>query len=571
MCSDMDSRVEASVARAAEALFATQPPEGFWPNRRPTAVLGTAGAITALHFADPERSRDLIERGTAWLVSVQNADGGWGGVPGAASQLVPTVVTASALRLTAPQTTEEPSRRALDLLESLGGVESLADPGMIHMATTFLVLAGLRDMRGSRRIPLELLLLPRRLWRPRLSFRAAPFVAMAFIQAHHNPPKGVGRLLHRLARPTGLRLLQQMERGENDRGGYGGDNWLTAVVCIGLCLAKAPEHMIADTVDYLRSNVQPDGSWHIMQGLDLIGGSYVARGLADTGYTEDLRLVRARQWLRECQQAQAFPVYDAPPGGWGWEGPRGWPNFLDSANVLAALTPAGGGEPGEHLRRGLDWLVSRQDGRGSWGTFVPDTTLANDGPCPYTTAQCVEALLDGGLSRSDPRIVKALDWLLASQRPDGTYEGLWYRGLTSATATALVAFARGGVGDHPAARRAREALLNSQLVDGSWGPGETATLGDDPSVGTVEETAWALRGLLAAGLPAEDDRLRRAAEWITSAQGDDGLWEASPVCLHIRRLAYYVDGLIVNGLVLRALGAYRTALAAGPVAERETL
>ncbi|GAA1403765.1 prenyltransferase/squalene oxidase repeat-containing protein [Kitasatospora putterlickiae] len=571
MCSDMDNRVEASIARAAEALFATQRPEGSWPNRRPTAVLGTAGAIVALHLADPARSRDLIERGTAWLVSAQNADGGWGGVPGSASQLVPTVVTASALRLVAPQPTEEPTRRALELFESLGGIEALADPGMAHMATTFLALAGLRDMRGSRRIPLELLLLPRRIWRPRLSFRLAPMVAMAFIQAHHSPPKGAGRLLHRLARPTALRLLREVERGENDRGGYGGDNWLVSVVCIGLCLAEAPERMVSPTVDYLRSNVAPDGSWHIMQGLDLIGGSYVARGLADAGYTDDPRLVRARQWLRGCQQDRAFPVYGAPPGGWGWEGRRGWPNFLDSANVLAALTPAGAAEPGGQLRRGLDWLLSRQDGRGSWGTFVPDTTLSNDGPCPAITAQCVEALLDGGLPRTDPRIVKALDWLPSGQRPDGTYEGLWYRGLTSATATALAAFARAGSGDAPAARRAREALLNAQLADGSWGPGETGTLGDDPSRGTVEETAWALRGLLAAGLPAEDERLRRAAEWIMSAQRDDGLWETSPVCLHIRRLAYYVDGLIGNGLALRALGAYRSALTARPVAEREAL
>lgn len=571
MCSDVDSRIEESIARAAEALFAKQRPEGRWPNHRPTAVLGTAGAIVALHLADPVRSRDLIERGTAWLVSVQNADGGWGGVPGVASQLVPTAVSAAALKLVAPESADEASQRALDLVESLGGVEALADPGMVHMARTFLVLAGLRDMRGSRRIPLELLLMPRRVWRPRLSFRVAPLVAMAFIQAHHSPPKGAGRLLHRLARPAALRLLQEVERGENDRGGYGGDNWLTAVVCIGLCLAEAPRHMVADTVEYLRSNVAPDGSWHIMQGLDLIGGSYVARGLADAGYTDDPRLVRARQWLRGCQQDRAFPVYGAPPGGWGWEGPRGWPNFLDSANVLAALTPAGRTEPGEQLRRGLDWLMSRQDGRGSWGTFVPDTTLSNDGPCPFATAQCVESLLDGGLPRMHPSIVKALDWLPTGQRPDGTYEGLWYRGLTAATAMALVAFARAGADDVPAARRAREALLRAQLADGSWGPGETGTLGDDPSQGTVEETAWALHGLLAARLPAGDERLRRAAEWIISAQREDGLWEASPVCLHIRHLAYYTDGLIGNGLALRALGAYRGALSARPAAEQDAL
>lgn len=561
----MDSRVERSIARAAEALFAAQRPDGSWPNRRPTAVLGTAGALAALHVTDRERSRDLIERGAAWLVAAQNADGGWGGVPGAGTQLVPTVVAAATLHmLDAPG---EPVRRALDLLESHGGTAALSDPGMAHMARTFLVLAGLADMRGSRRIPLELLLLPRRLWRRRLSFRAAPFVSMAFIQARYGHRRR--HPLDRLARSAGLRVLADVERGENDRGGYGGDNWLAAVVCIGLSCTGAPDRTISAAVDYLRANVQEDGSWHIMQGLDLIGGSFVARGLADAGYAADPRLARARDWLRGCQQAEGFTVYGAPPGGWGWEGPRGWPNILDTANVLSALTSGGDGEPDGPLRRGLRWLDSRQDRRGSWGTFVPDTTLPNDGPCPYVTAQCAEVLLDAGATRKDPRIAKALDWLLASRRPDGTYDALWYRGRTPGTAMALVAFGRAGLAGHPAARAARDALLDTQLADGSWGPGETGTPGDDPATGTVEETAWALWGLLAAGVPADDPRVQRAVEWIVAAQRPDGRWTASPICMHIRDFAYYVDGLIVDGLALRALGAYRATPADSPVAEQE--
>lgn len=566
MCAAVDSRVETSIAQAAEALFAAQRPDGSWPNRRPTAVLGTAGAVAALHLTNREGSHELIERGVRWLVDAQNADGGWGGVAGAATQLVPTVVTAATLHLLAPLAPPEPVRRAQELLASHGGVDALSDPGMAHMATTFLVLAGLQDMHGSRRIPLELLLLPRRLWRGRLSFRMAPVVAMAFIQAHHSPPKGLRRLLFRLARRTGLRVLAQMERGENDRGGYGGDNWLVAVVCIGLHCAGAPSRTIGDAVAYLRSNAQPDGSWHIMQGLDLIGGSYVARGLAEAGHADDPRVARAREWLRGCQQDEPFPLYGTPAGGWGWEGPRGWPNILDSANVLSAL---GAGEPDEHLRRGLRWLESRQDGRGSWGTFVPDTTLPNDGPCPYVTAQCVEVLIDNGASPRDPRILRAVDWLLAHQQEDGTYGALWYRGRTPGTALVLVAFGRAGVTDHEVARRARDALLRSQLADGSWGPGDTGTLGDDPSTGTVEETAWALRALLVAGVPADDPNLRRAADWILTAQQPDGLWQAGPVCMHIRDFAYYVDGLIVNGLALTALGSYRDALAGSPLAGQE--
>lgn len=569
MCSTVDSRVEASIAHAAETLFALQRPDGSWPNRRPTAVLGTAGAMAALRIADPARSRDLVDRGARWLLSAQNPDGGWGGVVGAATQLVPTVIAAATLHLLDPEGHRKPVRRALDLVRSHGGVQALTDPGMAHMARTFLALAGLGDLKGSRRIPLELLLLPPRLWRGRLSFRVAPFVAMAFIQARHSPPTGLGRLLHRAARQAGLRVLGRVERGENDPGGYGGDNWLVAVVCIGLSCAGAPPATIADAVDYLRSNVQADGSWHIMQGLDLIGGSYLARGLAGAGHADDERLVRARQWLRGCQQDHAFPVFDAPPGGWGWEGPRGWPNFLDSANVLSALAVAGEEEDGGRLRRGLRWLESRQDRTGSWGTFVPDTTLPNDGPCPYVTAQSVEVALDCGASPDDPGVRRALDWLLAHQRRDGTYEALWYRGLTPGTAMALVAFGRAGLAGHPVARRAREALLRAQLADGSWGPGETGVLGDDPSPGTVEETAWALRALLAAGVPADDPRVRRAADWILAAQQPDGLWQAAHICMHIRNFAYYVDGLIVNGLALKALGSYRAALAADICEKRE--
>lgn len=544
MTSAPRNRAAACVARAAEALFAAQRPDGSWPNRRPAAVLGTAGAVAALHVADPARSRDLIERGAQWLLDAQNDDGGWGGVAGEASELVPSAVATAALRMLAPHTPEEPVRRAMDMLEARGGLNAFTDPGMAHMVATFLALAGLHDLSASRRIPLELLILPQRLWRAKLSFRVAPFIAMAFIQAAYRQPGRRERLLNRLARPAGLRTLAAVERGENDRGGYGGDNWLAAVVCIGLSRMGAPRATIDATVGYLRANAQPDRSWHIMQGLDLIGGSYVARGLAEAGHAGDPRLAQARQWLRDCQQDEPFPVFGSPAGGWGWEGPRGWPNILDSANVLSALAA---GDHDDRFHSGLRWLESRQDKRGSWGTFVPDTTLPNDGPCPYATAQCVDVLLESGVPPTELR--RALDWLLAAQRADGQYESLWYRGLTPGTATVLAALGRAGYTDHRAARRARDSLLGAQLPDGSWGLER----------GTVEETAWALHGLLAAGVPADDPRLGRAADWIVAAQRDDGWWEPGPVCMHIRYFAGYKDGLIVNGLALKALGRYLAA------------
>lgn len=570
MCSSLDSRVEESIEQAAEALFGLQRSNGSWPNRRPTSVMGTAGALTALHVVDRERSHDLIEGGVRWLLDTQNADGGWGGTAGAPTQIVPTVMAATALRLAAPHASQS-VRRALDVVESHGGVQALPDPGMTLVTSVFLELAELGDVRGIKRVPRELFLLPQQLWRRHLSFGVALVIAISFIQTRKGLP-GARRLLDRLARPAALRALEQVDRSETRRGGYGGDNWLASAVCVGLsCAEEVPSRMISDIVDYLRSNVHEDGSWHMIQGLDLIGSAYVSQGLADAGYASDPRLVRARQWLRSCRQDEASPVFDTPAGGWSWEGPRGWPNFLDTANVLTALAAGGSEEPSEHLRHGLRWLESRQDRRGSWGTFIPNTTFPNDGPCPYATAKCVAVLIENGVPRDDPRIRKALDWLFTQQREDGTYESLWYRGLTPGTAMALVAFGRAGVTGHPAARRAREALLGAQLPDGSWASGKTGKLGDDHAKGTVEETAWALHALLASGVPADEPRVRRAADWIMAAQQPDGLWPASPVHMYIRDLKYYVDGLIVHGLALKALGSYRSALAGIPRQETEAL
>jgi squalene-hopene/tetraprenyl-beta-curcumene cyclase len=69
-----------------------------------------------------------------------------------------------------------------------------------------------------------------------------------------------------------------------------------------------------------------------------------------------------------------------------------------------------------------------------------------------------------------------------------------------------------------------------------------------------------VRALLAAGVPAHDEGVRHGVDWLLSAQQPDGRWPAGQICMHIRDLAYYVDGLIVDGLALAALGRYRIAL-----------
>ena len=84
--------VAKAVENGAEALFGRLRPNGAFGDNAPASILGTAGTVAALHAYDPTGAADLVAGGTAWLRSRQLEDGGWGGVDGAPTDLVPTAV-----------------------------------------------------------------------------------------------------------------------------------------------------------------------------------------------------------------------------------------------------------------------------------------------------------------------------------------------------------------------------------------------------------------------------------------------------------------------------------------------
>lgn len=65
--------------RALEYLKKEQEVEGCWFGRwGVNYIYGTSGVLAALSLVAPKTHRSNIEKGAAWLVSCQNADGGWG-------------------------------------------------------------------------------------------------------------------------------------------------------------------------------------------------------------------------------------------------------------------------------------------------------------------------------------------------------------------------------------------------------------------------------------------------------------------------------------------------------------
>lgn len=106
---DLKQRTDAGMVRAMDFLQAAQHEDGSWaplwfgnqsaPNKE-NLVYGTSRVLTHLPRvpkASRERMASACERALGWLLSAQNADGGWGGAAGVASSIEETALAVDAL------------------------------------------------------------------------------------------------------------------------------------------------------------------------------------------------------------------------------------------------------------------------------------------------------------------------------------------------------------------------------------------------------------------------------------------------------------------------------------------
>ena len=132
-------RLESCYQQARDTLLEARHQAGHWEGELSASALSTATAISALSLVrshaplenrrgllSTERLDELIERGTRYLLSEQNEDGGWGDTALSYSNIATSMLAVSALTLSG--CTEE-HRAQLDVaeryLESEGRVEGL--------------------------------------------------------------------------------------------------------------------------------------------------------------------------------------------------------------------------------------------------------------------------------------------------------------------------------------------------------------------------------------------------------------------------------------------------------------
>ena len=260
-------------------------------------------------------------------------------------------------------------------------------------------------------------------------------------------------------------------------------------------------------------------------------------------------LAQAGKWLLSKQTTRAgdWQRHAAPaaPGGWAFQFENEFfPDVDDTAVVLMALRKVRLADEEAKTRdigRGLNWVLALQGRDGSWGAYDKDNDRTVFNLIPFAdhgalldpgtedlTGRVLEAMGYLGFDPQEPAAARALQFVRATQRPDGSWYGRWGVNYLYGTWSVLAGLRAIGEDMTQAyVRRAVAWLLARQNPDGGWG--ESCYSYNDPRTAgmgksTPSQTAWALLALMhadEAGHPA----VARGVQFLLEARAADGLWE----------------------------------------------
>ena len=295
--------------------------------------------------------------------------------------------------------------------------------------------------------------------------------------------------------------------------------------------------------------------------------------------TDNPSIRRAVEWLLDRQIARPgdwSETVKAEPGGWCFEHNNDfYPDCDDTVMVLMALReqyaedqePTGIVPPelrlvseetvcqcdevrqhvalidrmASAIDRGLNWVLAMQNDDGGWGAFdrnnnhqflcyVPfaDHNAMIDPSTPDLSGRVLESLGELGLRLGHPAVDRCVAYLRRTQEADGSWFGRWGVNYVYGTWQALAGLVRVGVPtDDPAMVAGANWLLAHQQPCGGWG--ESPDSYTDPRLRgqgtpTASQTAWAVLGLLAAGME-HHSAVVRGIQFLVERQQADGTWD----------------------------------------------
>lgn len=601
--------IDSAAERGAAALFRAQQADGSWEGECVWCPMLTAQYVMTAHVIGLEIPSTRRERILLHFRSTQHDSGLWGLHPlDEGSLFVTALVYVAARLLGVPRGAAwlQPARR---LFASEGRVQAIPTWGKVWLA-----VLGLYGWNGINPILPEAWLLPSRLpihpahfychtrsiymglavlYAERLT--AAPHPTLDALRAelylgryseidfsaHANDvriedapfrPTRALRVVYALSRAyegLGLsavrrRALERL-RGRmrahlraSDHLSLSPVNGLLSVLALWRSspgdpdLAKAIERLDAWFWEDDREGARMAGAGSVC--WDTAFALQAAASIASGLYEEPTR--RGAEFL--ASQQVELPQFDfeeayriGPTGGWCFSAVgHGWPVSDCTAEALLALLETHPEELGrEGAARAVRFILRCQNEDGGFGSYEPrKTTLSLEwmnpsemfGGCmterSYVecTASCLIAL--SSIRRRYPDLLRielqtALDggkrFLTNGQGSDGTWPGAWGVHFIYGTMFGVRGLLAAGVApDDQRIRRACRWLLAHQRADGGWGEHHrSARLGRHvgQAHGSPVQTAWALIALVEAEEP-DSAALFRAARFLEGTQEQSGEW-----------------------------------------------
>jgi squalene-hopene/tetraprenyl-beta-curcumene cyclase len=535
--------LEASVARAADAILADQHPDGYWLYQLEADATIPAEYVLLVHYLAETPKPELEAKIGRYLRRIQRADGGWPLFTDGAMDVSATVKAYFALKMIGDLPEAEHMQRARRAIIAAGGAEKSN-----VFTRILLALFGVVSWRAVPMMPVEITLLPE--WFPfhlsKVSYWARTVIVPLLVLNAKRP---------RARNPKGVRIDElffdaPVNAGMAERAPHQHQGWFMLFRCVDAVLRVAdplfPRHTRQRAVEAAVSFVDER-----LNGEDGLGAIFPAMAnsvmMYDVlGYPEDHP---NRAIARES--IEKLLIIDEAPGGEAYCQPCLSP-IWDTSLVAHALLEADTPNARAAVSRGLDWLVPLQilDVRGDWISRRPNIRpggwafqFANphypDVDDTAVVAMAMERVdRENGTELYGEAIARGREWVVGMQSSDGGWGAFepentqYYLNnipfsdhgalldppTVDVSGRCLSMLAQ--LGELPAtsepAKRSLDYILRGQERDGSW----YGRWGLNYIYGT-----WtALCALNAAGLPLTDSRMQRAADWLISIQNADGGW-----------------------------------------------
>jgi squalene-hopene/tetraprenyl-beta-curcumene cyclase len=585
-----DAVVLTSVTRAAQALIRHQRPDGHFVFELEADATIPAEYVLLEHFlgrVDPP----LEARIGVYLRGIQGEHGGWPLFHGGAFNISATVKAYFALKAIGDDPEAPHMRRARDAVLEAGGAERTNVFTRAQLALFEQV-----PWRAVPVMPLEIMHLP--LWFPfhlsKVSYWSrtvmVPLLVLMALRPKARNPGGIGiSELFRTPPDQVTDWIRGPYRSSWGRFFKGVDAVLRATQplfpkvsresAIGKAVAFVTERlnsedglggiypaiansvMMFDTLGYSPEHPDAAIAWQAVSKLLVIEDDRAYcqpclspvwdTGLAGHALAEaGLSTNAACDWLRPLQITDVVGDWAVRrpglrPGGWAFQynNPH-YPDVDDTAVVGLLLHRNGDPAHADAIDRAREWVIGMQSSDGGWGAFEPENThhylnhipFADHGalldpPTADVSARCVSFLAQIGMAADHPVMVRALSYLRREQEVDGSWYGRWGTNYIYGTWSVLCALNAAGLPhDDEAMRRAVGWLISVQRDDGGWGE-DQETYGDAPhgifKESTPSQTAWAVLGLMAAGA-TDHPATARGVAFLASTQKPDGEWTEAP-------------------------------------------